>query len=108
MQVWTLDKSGSRVSGTIIKTSKVPVPPTHHMVHLILGDGREILASPGHPTSDGRRIDDLIPGEFYDGASVISAERVAYAETATYDLLPSSDTGLYWANGILLKSTLGH
>jgi len=31
---------------------------------------------------------------------------VRYQETATFDILPSSSTGFYWANGILLGSTL--
>jgi hypothetical protein len=29
-----------------------------------------------------------------------------YAGTTTYDLRPSGDTGFYWANGILIGSTL--
>jgi len=29
-----------------------------------------------------------------------------YAGEKTYDLLPAGDTGVYWANGILLGSTL--
>jgi hypothetical protein len=33
-------------------------------------------------------------------------ENVIYNTGATYDLLPSGETGLYWANGVLLKSTL--
>jgi hypothetical protein len=33
-------------------------------------------------------------------------EHVIYHGDATYDLLPDSSTGLYWANGILLRSTL--
>ncbi|MEK7604042.1 MAG: hypothetical protein AAB461_02895, partial [Patescibacteria group bacterium] len=43
MPVWTTDKFGQRVPGVISKTSKVSVPPTHKMVHLILDDGRELF-----------------------------------------------------------------
>lgn len=106
MPVWTTDKTGQRVSGVITKTSKVPVPPTHQMVHLILNDGRELFVSPGHPTTDGHTIGNLVSGDLYDGVSVISTERVSYGEGATYDILPSGDTGFYWANGILIGSTL--
>lgn len=45
-------------------------------------------------------------GDVLDGALVATVEYVPYNSGATYDLLPSGSTGLYWANGILLKSTL--
>ena len=106
MPVWTTDKTGRRVFAVITKTSKVPVPPTHRMVHLVLSDGRELLVSPGHPTVDARKVGDFKPGDVYNHALVVSAERVSYNESATYDILPSGDTGFYWANGILVGSTL--
>ena len=106
MLVWTTDKTGQRVSGVITKTSKVPVSSTHPMVHLILNDGRELFVSPGHPTIDGRTVGNLEPGDLYDGVSVVSTERVPYGESATYDILPSGETGFYWANSILLNGTL--
>jgi hypothetical protein len=33
-------------------------------------------------------------------------ERLPYRGGATYDLLSSGDTGFYWANGILMGSSL--
>lgn len=106
MPIWTTNKSGQRISGVVIKTSKVPVPPTHQMVHLILDDGRELFVSPGHPTIDGRTVGDLVVNDLYNGGRVVTSERVAYDDVATYDILPSGETGFYWANGILLASTL--
>jgi hypothetical protein len=106
MPVWTTDKAGNRVLGIVIKTSKIPAPPTHQMVRLVLDDGRELYVSPGHPTVNGRTVGDLAVGELYDGSYVISTERVSYDQNATYDILPSGETGFYWANGILLDSTL--
>ena len=106
MLIWTTDKAGYRISGIVTKTSKVPVPPTHQMVHLVLKDGRELFVSPKHPTVDGRAVGELAPSDVYNGVSVVSTERVPYDEKATYDILPSGDTGFYWANGILMGSTL--
>ncbi len=106
MQVWTTNKTGQRVYGIITKISKISVPPTHQMVHLVLSDKRELFASLGHPTIDGRNLGNLILGDLYDGASVISVQHVPYDEGATYDVLPSGETGFYWANGVLLGSTL--
>ncbi len=106
MPVWTLNKAGQRVSGIITKTSKVPVPLTHQMVHLVLRDGRELYVSSGHPTIDGRTIGELKPDDQYAGTYIASTELVPYAEGATFDILPSGETGFYWANGILIGSTL--
>ena len=106
MPIWTTDKTGKRVYGIITKTSKVPVPPTHQMVHVVLNDDRELFVSPGHQIVDGRMVGDLAPGDQYDGVFIVSTERVPYGENATYDILPSGATGFYWANGILIGSTL--
>ena len=106
MPIWTTDKSGQHVSGVVQKTSRVPVPPTHQMVHLILADGRELFASPGHLTIDGRIVGGLVANDFYDGARVVVADRVTYDGTATDDILSSGEPGFYRANGIFLGSTL--
>ena len=105
MTVWTTDSALNRIAGVVIGTSKVPVS-NHSVVHLVLSDGRDVHVSAGHPTADGRTVGDLKSGDAYDGAAVMSAEQVAYDEEATYDLLPSGDVGHYWADGILLGSTL--
>jgi hypothetical protein len=105
MPVWTLDKSGTRLAQPL-RVSRTVVPPDHQVVHLVLDDGRELWVSPGHPTADGRRVGQLQVGDSLDGAKVLSADRVPYAGLATYDLLPAGDTGFYWADDILLASTL--
>lgn len=104
--VWTVNKFGQRVSGVVSKTNFVQVHSDHKMVNLILNDGRNLLISPGHPTINGSTVGDLITGDLYNGAIVISSDRVSYGDGYTYDLLPSGETGFYFANGILLNSTL--
>lgn len=106
MSVWTINKSGERVLGEIVATSRVPVSSNHRMVKLNFYDGRELLVSPGHPIIDGRTVADLSPGDYYDGSYVVNAKIVPYGREATYDILPSGDTGFYRANGVLLGSTL--
>ncbi len=106
MSVWTTDKAGHRIVGVVEKTSRIPVPPTHQMVHLVLEDKREVFVSPGHPTADARIVGNLVANDLYDGSRVLTTERVAYDGGATYDILPSGETGFYWADGILLGSTL--
>jgi hypothetical protein len=106
MVVWTADRNGARRSAVILETSRTAVPAGHQMVALALDDGRLLQASPGHPTADGRTLGSLVVGERLDGARIVSVERIAYAQEATYDLLPFGDTGWYWADGILVGSTL--
>lgn len=106
MVVWTKDNSGNRRKGVIIDTARTPVPDDHKITHIILDDGRELLASPGHPTADGKPVGNLSLGDRFDGSRIKLTERILYGEGATYDILPSGETGIYWANGIPLKSTL--
>ena len=104
--VWTIDPDGRRVAAPIEAIGSTRVPATHRVVHFVLADGREVWVSPGHPTVDGRTIGTLGPGDELDGGRVVSAQLVAYGGGATFDLLPAGSRGAYWANGILLGSSL--
>jgi hypothetical protein len=104
--VWTPGANGTRVAAALVAIGSTPVPASHQVVRLVLDDGRLVYVSPGHPTADGRRVGDLAAGDGYDGATVASAERVRYDGGATFDILPAGVTGAYWANGVLLGSTL--
>jgi hypothetical protein len=104
--VSTVDAAGDRVAATVALVGRVAVPLNHEVIHLVLEDGRDLLASPGHPLADGRRLGDLRVRDSVDGSRIVSAQAVAYGQLFTYDLLPSGSTGLYWANGVLLRSTL--
>jgi hypothetical protein len=106
MSVFTLDLDGNQVIKPIELVSKVSVPDSHVVRHVILCDGREMFVSGGHPTADGREMSDLNPGDVLDGVRVASVKVVPYKAGYTYDLLPAGDTGFYWTNGILLGSTL--
>lgn len=106
MLVWTSDARNVKTAVPILKTVAVPVAAGHSMVHLVFSDGKELWASPGHPTADGRTVDLLNRNDLYEGERVEYTEVVPYEGPKTYDLLPAGETGFYWANGILLVSTL--
>ena len=104
--VWSVDLAGRRVRAVIAQVGSTPVPAGHEVVRLVLADGRAVLVSPGHPVPDGRPVAALRVGDTYDGSVVDVADRVPYDADRTFDLLPSGATGVYWANGIELGSTL--
>jgi hypothetical protein len=106
MIVWTVGASGARIAAPVLEVGSIEVPAGHLMVHLVLADGRDLLASPGHRTADGRQLGSLAAGNDLDGSTITRWELVPYAGDRTYDLLPGGPTGHYWANGILLSSTL--
>jgi hypothetical protein len=106
MLVYTLDADGIRTAMPLELVSKTSVPSNHTICRLVLDDGREVRVSAGHPTADNRKIGDLVQGDILDGAVVVSADEVPYTAGFTYDLLPSGDTGYYWADGVLMGSTL--
>jgi len=106
MPVWTTAHGGDRVAGVVLKVVQVLVPVGHRVMHLKLADGRELFASPAHPTADGRTLSALLPGDLLDGSRITQIEQTVYIGAATYDILPSGPSGFYWANGILVGSTL--
>jgi len=62
--------------------------------------------TPRHPTADGRAVGELKTGDQVDSVEIRSAERVPYTEPYTYDILADSESGAYFAGGVLIGSTL--
>lgn len=104
--VWTVDATGSRVIAPLLSVGSTAVPAGHRVVELALADGRRLFVSPGHELADGRRAGELAVGDEVDGSTVTSAGLIDYSGGRTFDLLPAGETGFYWAEGILLASTL--
>ena len=78
----------------------------HQVVELALANGETLRMSAGHPTADGRRLEQLQPGDRLDGILVLSSRQVPYADSFTYDILPASETHTYVAGGVLVGTTL--
>ena len=97
---------GVLVAVRIILTNRVPVTGLHHMVEVRLSTGRVLSISPSHPTADGRTFADLATGDVLDGVALDSVRRAPYTEAYTYDILPDSDSGTYFAGGALIGTTL--
>ncbi len=106
MVVWSADSSHNKIKSKIIMVNKVFVGNKHQVIDLKLDGGRELFVSPNHPTYDGRTIGSLKVREMYDGSTIKSADLILYKYQYTYDILPDSTTGDYFANSILVGSTL--
>ena len=78
----------------------------HTVARVVLATGAVLEVTGRHPTADGRTLDALAPGDRLGDATVVSVETVPYEEPFTYDILPASDTGAYFAEGALIGSTL--
>jgi hypothetical protein len=104
--VWTLDAQGRLIGASVIALGSTPVPANHHVVRVVLADGRSVTASPGHPLADGRHLGDLHAGDIVDGSGVTSVDLIPYGGERTYDLVVSGPTGSYLVDGIPLGSTI--
>jgi len=105
--VYSIDR-GSLAVVPIKLVHRQPVTGSHRVVELKLAHGAMLRISPRHPTADGRHLADLAPGDLVDGVRVIGARLVDYDQPFTYDILPDSDSGTYFAGGTLIGSTLSN
>jgi hypothetical protein len=89
----------------IVRTNRSPVRG-HAVVRVVLAGGGILEISALHPTADGRTFGGLTAGDRLDGIDIVSTTTVPYSHDATYDILPDSDSGAYFADGVLVGSTL--
>jgi hypothetical protein len=105
--VWTVGEDGNRVAAPLLRTSRLDASPGHTMSRVVLDDGRQLLASPGHPTClKGLSVGALAAHARFDHSVVVTADVVPYRGAQTFDILPAGRSGCYWANGVLVGSTL--
>ena len=103
--LWTFDAAGKRITAVVLNTTMTQLE-AFNLIRVTLSDGRSVIASPGHPTQNGLALGSYRVGDTLDGAVIVGLDYVNYESGFTYDVLPSGGTGLYLANGILLKSTI--
>lgn len=102
--VYSVDKG--RVAAVPIRRVQRVVVHAHSVIHVDLASGSTLEISAPHPTADGRLFGDLAAGDELDGVRILRVERVPYSFEATYDILPDSDTGTYFAGGVLIGTTM--
>jgi hypothetical protein len=93
------------VAVPVLRVNRAPVHD-HHVVRVSLENGHVLSISAPHPTADGRTFGDLRAGDMLDGAIITRVEVVPYQHPFTYDILPASGSGTYYAGGARIGSTL--
>lgn len=104
--VWSVDASGNRLQAPLLRVGSVEVGDQHQLIRVRLSDGRAVEASWYHPTAGGGIVGELAPGSNLDGSTVVEVRSVRANGHQTFDILPGGPTGLYFAEGVLLGSTL--
>ncbi len=104
--IYVVTQKGERVIESIAHIRQVPVPDDHFFLKVYLNDGRIFMASPLHPTTDGRPLQSLEIDDVVDGANVIMMDTIPSHSLITWDLLPTGDHPFYIINGVPLKSTI--
>lgn len=103
--VYTVE-DGAIVTRPIAQVGSTPVS-SHRVLRVILDNGATLEMSPGHPTADGRTFRDLARGDWLDSTHrVVSSTLIPFDASRTYDILPASRSGSYFAAGALVGSTL--
>jgi hypothetical protein len=103
--VYTVE-NGAVVVAPVALARRRPAPDGHRVLRITLASGRSFRMSAGHPTADGAILHDLLPGDVLGDAEVVRIDDEPYGATHTYDILPASATGAYFAAGALVGSTL--
>jgi hypothetical protein len=78
----------------------------HAVLRIALEGGRSLEISPLHPNADGVLLGNLHAGDVLERTRIERMSLIPYAHDSTYDILPASDTGTYFAAGVLIGSTL--
>ncbi len=104
--IMTVSADGRLSRATVLRIARQSVVTAHEMVVLHLGGGRTVLGSALHPLADGRALGGLKVGDRVDGSVVTAVSRTPFTGDATWDLLPSGGTGIYFIGGVPLGSTL--
>ena len=105
--VYSMNARGEKIIVPLIAVNKTAVEPNHRMLNIELADGRKLQVTPDHPAAaDYFSLTQYETGTVLDKSTVTQKYFTELNNAFTYDILPGGDTGYYWANDILIGSTL--
>ena len=97
---------GQVVAVPVERLRRVAAGSQHRVMRVELETGSVIDISSPHPTADGRRFGDLRRGDQLGGVRIVKVDSIPYHHDFTHDILPASDSGTYFAGGVMIGSTL--
>jgi hypothetical protein len=98
--------SGSAIVAVPVLRTHRQAVHSHHVVQVRLATGAVLEISAGHPTADGRTFGELRVGNRLGDVPIVAVQVIPYTHDHTYDILPGSDSGVYFAAGVPVGSTL--
>ncbi len=104
--VYSTDKEGNKVIVPIQMKTEIRLDVMHEFVEITLADGRKLKASASHPDANGKALNELNQGDVLDGSAIVAKESIIVSDAITMDILPESLTKAYWADGVLVNSTI--
>jgi hypothetical protein len=100
-------REGAVVAVPLRAVNRKPVTGAHSVARVTLASGAVLDISRGHPTADGRTFGELRAGDRLGEIPITEVASYApYEHDFTYDILPDSPGGTYFAAGALIGSTL--
>lgn len=102
--VMSVGRGGVPIVTTVRRSVRRPAQGP--LLALRLTDGRVLRMAAAHPLPDGRSAGVLAAGDHLNGSRIVRRDAVEPSLGATFDILPDGPTGHYWAEGILLGSTI--
>jgi hypothetical protein len=103
--VYSVEHDAVVVGVPIARVRRVHVEH-HSVLEIALEGGRSLEMSPLHPDARGVLLGNHRRGDLLDQDRIASITLIPYEYDSTYDILPASDTGSYYAAGALIGSTL--
>lgn len=104
-EVWSTDYYGKRLKVKIKKLGKVYVRNAQ-VLDIKLKDKRSISAVHKHPDGSYKALLFYKVGDSLDGSEILKLERRRIEGDSLWDILPEGLMATYWANGVLLTSSM--
>lgn len=103
--VYSVDGDAT-VAVPVARIARTVVTSGHKIMRVAFAGGAVVEMSPTHPTADGRSFEELAAGDLLGHAEIVGVSPMSYGYAFTYDILPTSSTGIYFAAGVPVGSTL--
>lgn len=104
-EIWSLNSNGKRVISKVIKTSK-SITNNTEMAVLTLDNEQKLTGTSNHPIFNKSTLGLIKTGESFENIKITNTSTYTSNNEEVFDILPNTDTCVYFANGIPVLSSL--